>query len=770
MEPTEATGYLTARNLRPGFKSKAQHVVDLSVSPDLYLPSFVASRHQRAPAAVIPKASQASHSSDPRARQGPDTAYNVQDKSLSTRKRTPAVKLAPPPPKASRACQGASPPARPAVPLPSGAAATTADSGVHTHADGAPGRWDDQQGRALRAVHECAAPCAVFPKSVRWKEEEAEASAGAAAPLVNLDAAFNLVLPRRAAAFISKAPRFTPSPRTSVEGGEGEEDMDDWQQPRRYQPRWSQPKACAGLGSNPSAQRKPVVTPGVESAVDFTKRHHTQTVLLYRPSVKDQLLQELEKRRQQRQQQQAAAAAAAAPETTGAGSQGQAGSGVAQPQSPDRLRRAQPQPFPSTTDLAAAPQPTYRPAALPAAAAAAIVAAAVCAAHASAVEEHDTVSDGAGFTPHSCAGLSTAAGPAQQLSEGGSPKRADCTSMPHTAPSKTIPARSESADPRLRHSSFSLVHKQAPVVAFAAPGYRAGPETRRSLSAGHGFSREPGPGAYASVRVADMQTALSTTPRQPSTVFGTSPRVLHASQGSWQPSPRALSAWLASDVGAAMDRTRPRAPVAVVPQALSAPVEPSADLRSANATDDEAVPPLPNFDLVGPRVRSVNLMLPAPQPRAATAGELRLQEREEAAAEERLLSDPWAEDAAVRRRVPMWSFSVATSRHGEAEEENCARPLSDLHPNWQLVKPRLAVGVPDFDKLLKPRAALLEDRLRLLKQPAVGMYDVEAGLRLLQRHLPTPLLHLMAARSDAALHGLALMPLHGTVKKNKNKP
>ncbi|KAL6765714.1 hypothetical protein V8C86DRAFT_1135 [Haematococcus lacustris] len=524
--------------------------------------------------------------------------------------------------------------------------------------------------------------------------------------------------------------------------------MDDWQQPRRYQPRWSQPKACAGLGSNPSAQRKPVVTPGVESAVDFTKRHHTQTVLLYRPSVKDQLLQELEKRRQQRQQQQAAgaAAAAAAPETTGAGSQGQAGSGVAQPQSPDRLRRAQPQPFPSTTHLAAAPQPTYRPAALPAAAAAAIVAAAVCAAHASAVEEHDTVSDGAGFTPHSCTGLSTAAGPAQQLSEGGSPKRADCTSMPHTAPYKTIPARSESADPRLRHSSFSLVHKQAPVVAFAAPGYRAGPETRRSLSAGHGFSREPGPGAYASVRVADMQTALSTTPRQPSTVFGTSPRVLHASQGSWQPSPRALSAWLASDVGAAMDRTRPRAPVAVVPQALSAPVEPSADLRSANATDDEAVPPLPKFDLVEPRVRSVNLMLPAPQPRAATAGELRLQEREEAAAEERLLSDPWAEDAAVRRRVPMWSFSVATSRHGEAEEENCARPLSDLHPNWQLVKPRLAVGVPDFDKLLKPRAVLLEDRLRLLKQPAVGMYDVEAGLRLLQRHLPTPLLHLMAAR------------------------
>ena len=94
-------------------------------------------------------------------------------------------------------------------------------------------------------------------------------------------------------------------------------------------------------------------------------------------------------------------------------------------------------------------------------------------------------------------------------------------------------------------------------------------------------------------------------------------------------------------------------------------------------------------------------MRPAPAPRALTEREQQLEAAQAAAHTEDLGQDPWGVDAAVRARHPAWPFPAAATH-----EEKPQAPLQLLEPNWDAVKPRIAVSVPQFVHFITNRWAV----------------------------------------------------------------
>lgn len=283
--------------------------------------------------------------------------------------------------------------------------------------------------------------------------------------------------------------------------------------------------------------------------------------------------------------------------------------------------------------------------------------------------------------------------------------------------------RSQSAQPeRPITPSFEFVHKRVPSVAFGMAAARAsGVFDGRASSAGrgaHGFSDEPGPGAY---EVADdwlLRSTLSTASRAPAVPFTAAARVLHE-VAPWQvPPAEALQRMREADLGAAFDRMlRARAPAAFLNTAGPWRGDPGGrpdvtiqvEGEEGSSGEGEAGQPLDvSYTLVEARVRGAPIMRPPQPPRAPTDREVAI----EAAAADglalQLAANPWEVDRAVRSRHPAWMI-LTEGRDGLLDKDGRRvvgpqRPqaLTVLFPNWEALKPRVR-GIPDFARFLNTR-------------------------------------------------------------------
>ena len=255
--------------------------------------------------------------------------------------------------------------------------------------------------------------------------------------------------------------------------------------------------------------------------------------------------------------------------------------------------------------------------------------------------------------------------------------------------------------------------------------------TTRSLSAApHRYVRpSPGPGSYLGLEAA--HASLSYVARPPSAVIprGAASALVAVDGtggvgggGGWEPTASSLAAWRMSDPAAALDRIKRRPPVAVIGTLGLAAISDEEEEESDGAELIEI-----RYSQVEPRVKGVIVMrTPAALPIGDDNGDARDDARDVEGV------DPWALDGLLRARKPSWSFGQS-DRWSEAASSSgglMVRPPQLLYPNYELVKPRAAVGIPKF-------AAFLN--LRCVSAFQEVLYSAVPSLISIMMHQPTEL-------------------------------